>query len=212
MPIAFRCQTCRKKLSTAKRKAGSTVVCPGCGAEVLVPTASTLDPKVARLLATAAVVSDAPAPVVAPLPAGGDADADPQPLPPLPPLPAALPPLPPPADLPPLPPPPPSAPDPIRVVRVARPVAERKPTPAPKSGSRLNDLPLFEREDFADMLEKDTAKEPEDDPLPLPRQRSAPELPDGFLVTRGTATMVMVAVVVLLGLAFAAGFFLGGRG
>jgi hypothetical protein len=98
------------------------------------------------------------------------------------------------------------------VVRVARPVGERKPPPAPKSASKLNDLPLFEREDFADLLEKDTAKEPEDDPLPLPRQRSAPAVPDGFLVTRGTAVMVMVAVVVLLGLAFGAGFLVGGRG
>lgn len=78
--------------------------------------------------------------------------------------------------------------------------------------SKLNDLPLFEREDFAEMLEKDTEEEDEEEPLPLPKE-SPPTTPtDGFLVTRGTATLVMVAVVVLLGLAFAAGFLVGNRG
>lgn len=206
MPIAFRCLTCRKKLSTAKRKAGSTVVCPGCGADVQVPTAATLDPKVARLLATASVAAEvSPAGPEAvpthlpPLSPDAEVEADVELLPP---LPSPLPPV---TDLPPPQPPP-------KVVRVARPAAQSKPTPAPKSASKLNDLPLFEREDFAELLEKDTAKVEDEDPLPLPRQRSAPETPDGFLVTRGTATMVMVAVVVLLGLAFAAGFLVGGRG
>lgn len=180
MPIAFRCQTCRKKLSTAKRKAGSVVTCPGCGSEVRVPTADTLDPKVARLLATAGARGEYEAESPPPAP---NAEFDfregvqppPEPVPPAP-----------------------------KVVMVKRPMP-------PATAAKLNDLPLFEREDFAEMLEKD-AEAKDEDPLPLPKEAPPTTPTDGFMVTRGTATMVMVAVVVLLGLAFAAGFLVGSRG
>lgn len=180
MPITFRCDKCRNKLSTAKRKAGSTVTCPNCGAEVRVPTAADkLDKKVEKLLATAAARAEANGQVAAEAP-------PPEPEPP---------PEPPPA---PVPPPPPAKP----------PVARRaKPAPLP-SPAKLNELPLFEREDFADLLEKDAqASDDEKEPIPLPAE--PPPTADGFLVTRGTATMVMVAVVVLLGLAFAIGYLVG---
>ena len=84
MPIRFRCQACRKTLSTAKRKAGTTVTCPGCGAEVQVPTAVALDPKVERLLATAGGPPEAELP---PLPDAPDPEPVPESPPPLPPLP-----------------------------------------------------------------------------------------------------------------------------
>ena len=191
MPITFRCPSCRNRLSTAKRKAGSLVSCPGCGAEVQVPTASEkLDPQVERLLTTAGGraeyqgESEDPHSIDAPTPDFGP-QADPPPS---------------------EPPPPPKSP----VARRAKPAA--KPGPAPVPQSKLNDLPLFEREDFAEMLEKDAEEAEEEEPLPLPDESEPTAPADGFLVTRGTATLVMVAVVVLLGLAFAAGFLVGNRG
>jgi hypothetical protein len=173
MPITFRCDKCRNKLSTAKRKAGSTVACPNCGGEVRVPTADKLDRKVEKLLASAAARAHANGQPAAEAPI-------PEPEPPAP-----------------VPPPPPAKPPAARRVKPAA-----LPSPA-----KLNDLPLFEREDFAEMLEKDAEAEEGKDPLPLPDEPPPP--PDGFLVTRGTATMVMVAVVVLLGLAFAIGYLVG---
>lgn len=175
MPISFRCPACRNKLSTAKRKAGQTVACPNCQTEVQVPTADTLDPKVERLLATAARSnrSDDAAEAAAPVP------------------------LPVPVPVPPPPPPPPTV--------------ARRPKPAsPPPPVKLNDLPLFEREDFAEMLEKEEEEEP---PQPLPAAPPPPTAPaDHLLVTRGTAIMVLVCVVLLVALAFAAGLMVGSRG
>jgi hypothetical protein len=37
MPICFQCSHCGRRLSTATRKAGQAVVCPGCAREVVVP-------------------------------------------------------------------------------------------------------------------------------------------------------------------------------
>jgi uncharacterized protein YbaR (Trm112 family) len=172
MPISFRCPACRNKLSTARRKAGQTVACPNCQTEVQVPTADTLDPKVERLLATAARTSrsDDSAEPAAPVP-----------------LPVPVPPPPPP------------------------PTVARRPKPAsPPPPVKLNDLPLFEREDFAEMLEKE---EEEETPQPLPAPAPPPAAAaDHLLVTRGTAVMVLVCVVLLVALAFAAGLMVGSRG
>jgi hypothetical protein len=190
MPITFRCQSCRNKLSTARRKAGSTVSCPNCGADVRVPTAAErLDTQAEPLLATAgAGAAHQPAPPTperthdTPPPDFGPTAAGPRPSPP---------------------------PPPAQVVTGKRP----KPSPAPPlQPAALNDLPLFEREDFAELLEQE-AEGSDDEPLPLPKG-PAPSTPpaDGLFVTRSTATMVMAAVLVLLGLAFAAGFLVGSRG
>ena len=62
------------------------------------------------------------------------------------------------------------------------------------------------------MLDEDVESKLEKDPLPLPPEPQQTYPPDTILITRGTATLVMVAVVVLLGLAFAAGFLVGGWG
>jgi hypothetical protein len=43
MPIRFRCPTCDRLLSTARRKAGTRVVCPRCEDEVTVPDADLAD-------------------------------------------------------------------------------------------------------------------------------------------------------------------------
>jgi uncharacterized protein YbaR (Trm112 family) len=176
MPITFRCPACRNKLSTAKRKAGSLVTCPGCNGEVRVPTANEkLDPQVERLLATAAAAAETPKPQVSPFDFREGAQ----------------------------PPSPPPPPEPKPTVKRVKPL-----TPSSKE---LNDLPLFERPDFAEMLEE--AAEEEKEPLPLPTEPARQTKPaDGFVVTRGTAIAVLVAVMALLGLAFTAGFLVGRMG
>ncbi len=81
----------------------------------------------------------------------------------------------------------------------------------------LDDMPLFERPDFENLLDP-VARTP--DPLPLPPSddgipdRSSAAAPghelDAIVLSRTKATLIVVAVVVLLGLAFAAGFLIGG--
>jgi hypothetical protein len=81
----------------------------------------------------------------------------------------------------------------------------------------LDDMPLFERPDFENLLDP-VARTP--DPLPLPPSddgipdRSSAAAPghdlDAIVLSRTKATLIVVAVVVLLGLAFAAGFLVGG--
>lgn len=81
-------------------------------------------------------------------------------------------------------------------------------------------MPLFERPDFEKLLDP-AAHTPDPIPLPLPpaddeiperRKSAAPTRhdPDAIILSRTTATLLVVAVVVLLGLAFAAGFLVAG--
>jgi DNA-directed RNA polymerase subunit RPC12/RpoP len=91
-----------------------------------------------------------------------------------------------------------------------------KPTAKPTARS-LDDMPLFEREDFAKLLDP-AAHTPDPLPLPLPpaddipdrRPAATPHDPDAIVLSRTTATLLVVAAVVLLGLAFAAGFLVAG--
>lgn len=104
--------------------------------------------------------------------------------------------------------------------------ADARPmTPAAKLAGRvpatLEDMPLFERPDFEKLLDP-LARTPDPQPLPLPLpsddgipDRRVPARPpshdpDAIVLSRTTATLLVVAVVVLLGLAFAAGFLVGG--
>ena len=84
-----------------------------------------------------------------------------------------------------------------------------------KPQPKLDDLPLFEREDFAELLDKD-----DDDAVELEESTAAPSRSaatqrvvdaDAVVMSRYTLTMYVVAVVSLLGLAFAAGFLVGGK-
>lgn len=43
MPIRFKCPTCERMLSIARRKAGTRVVCPRCEDDVMVPDADLAD-------------------------------------------------------------------------------------------------------------------------------------------------------------------------
>ena len=159
MPIRFRCTSCSRLLGIARRKAGSVIRCPDCGAEVAVP--------------------NVPRPRVA---ARG--------------------------------------PD--------QPRAERRAAAPPGNGTTHSGeaMPLFERPDFESLLnpavKKATAPPPEPPPPPAAAPaRSPAELPlpepvisvqpydlepVGMIMTRGTLTVMAVVVVVLIGLAFAAGY------
>jgi hypothetical protein len=48
MPIRFRCPTCNRQLSTARRKVGTQVVCPRCEDTITVPEADLCDPRTAE--------------------------------------------------------------------------------------------------------------------------------------------------------------------
>lgn len=95
--------------------------------------------------------------------------------------------------------------------------ARPQPRPPAKRPVTLDDMPLFERPDFEKLLDP-VLHTP--DPLPLPPSddgipdRRATAAPghdaDAIVLSRTTATLLVVAVVVLLGLAFAAGFLVGG--
>ena len=92
-------------------------------------------------------------------------------------------------------------------------VAARAKTPVPAVDP--DSLPLFERTDFERMLEPAVkaareAAEPTEaiaPPTYVPRAGSV----DGFLVLRSTVVVLTAAVVVLIALAFAAGFVMGSR-
>jgi hypothetical protein len=80
----------------------------------------------------------------------------------------------------------------------------------------LEDRPLFERNDFEQMLEPAVrAAKVADEPPPLPTEpKWPPPTPDGgegILILRSTAAVLVAAVVVLLVVAFAAGFLVGSR-
>jgi hypothetical protein len=88
---------------------------------------------------------------------------------------------------------------------VAPPPPAAAPAPSPVD---LENLPLFERDDFVRMLEPPSR---EADPEPTKPEPSKPAPPTGILILPSTATVLVAAVVVLLALAFAAGFLVGSR-
>ncbi len=82
-----------------------------------------------------------------------------------------------------------------------------------KPQPKLEELPLFEREDFAELLDNDDDLELESttvtpaDATPAQRVVEA----DAVVMSRASLTMYVIAVVSLLGLAFAAGFLVGSK-
>jgi phage FluMu protein Com len=175
MPIRFRCASCDKMLSIARRKSGSVVNCPTCQAELIVPT---------ETLATVRIDGNGP------------------PMPPAPPAPTQLP------------------------LPVAKKKKKDKPKgvahPTPDFGPPPKSMPLFERPDFEALLSPNSgspsqpivASSPDMKPVPaaplppMPIPVSQPDEPDVVLVSRGNLTLVAVVMVVLVGLAFAAGYII----
>lgn len=181
MPIQFRCPSCDRMLGIAKRKAGSSVKCPRCAADVRVPA-----------LAGMAVESNGPVGAAPAIPKEPREKKSP------PTAPSAV----------------------VATPRAAN--AERK----------VDSMPLFERPDFESLLnpalEKAKPAAPSN-PAPVPVARresplpSKPYLDDSveeaidvedlsntIILTRRTLTIAVAAVAVLMGLAFAVGYFLAG--
>lgn len=164
MPIRFRCDTCRGKLSIATRKIGTPVECPRCNASMVVPIASQIGEKLTVLL-----MSVGAARYEAEVEANIElAESVPRP----------------------------------------RPVSRSMPKP------NLSEMPLFERADFDTILESSRLTEPKPLPLPDPIAVSPGIDPnhhyDSIFLSRTNATLLAVAVVVSLGVAFGAGYVVRG--
>ena len=178
MPVTFRCDACRGKLSISRRKIGHQVDCPKCGQPVTVPGGESVAEEMTEMLASLQQPTvGSPNAVAAP-------------------------------------------PDPPVTRRAHRPAAKPAPKPQPKATpKRLEDMPLFERTDFDELLDP-ALKRKYDEPEPLPLPDDIPDRriaatppgvdPDAIILSRTTATLFVVAFVVMLGLAFAAGFLIGG--
>jgi hypothetical protein len=199
MPIRFRCQYCHQLLGIARRKAGSTVHCPTCNASLLVPGED-----------EASSEPEIPSPPLAVGPPPANVAGSP-----LPPLPGALAPgtqaeapAPAPAqdlfdrdDF-----------DALLKFSVSGPVEPRKsaassvhtpvpatrnppPEPAPPPLAPLPKLPSVSAEPFV---------------LPRPAVHVPVQLPPGgVLLTPTRATVLTVAVILLVAVAFGAGLVVG---
>jgi len=211
MPIRFRCDYCNKLLGIARRKAGSETTCPHCGYTITVPDLNDDVPDddlVARtelddidaILNPAAARTHEPATV---------------PIPPPPPPSPARPAEPARAERPrPAPVPPP------RQVPMSAPTRPVSTAPTPKVAAPLppGERPLFERD--VDSVLGVSNKSPDRPEPAKPAQRPTSGMDAGSLGTSDggqlvlssqKATVLAVAVVMLLALSFAAGFLLASR-
>jgi phage FluMu protein Com len=180
MPIRFRCPQCDRLLGIARRKAGTQTECPQCGKMVTVPVQDdrTELADLDELLNPAAAANGSARP---------RADAT-RPLPPLPVPPAEV------LDLPPPP----------------------KPFFTAPKPAALNDRPLFEKGDVDAMLglTRPAPDRPALDDGPRAKPVSGMDAlsldgdPPKLVLSPGKATLLAVAVVVLLAVAFAAGYML----
>jgi hypothetical protein len=195
MPIRFRCGYCNRLLGIARRKAGSNTTCPHCGATIAVPTPEQPEPEgddegqpdladIDVLLKADRPVTTAPAP-------SRPATEISAPTP----APTSTP-----------------APAPSRSPPAPKPLPAVEPLPLPEA-----EKPLFER-DVETVLAQDSA--PPDraqERKPKPAATSGPDAmsldpePGHYVLSSQKVTALAVAVVVLLGLAFAAGYFVGSR-
>jgi phage FluMu protein Com len=195
MPIRFRCSYCNRLLGIATRKAGMDTTCPHCGYTITVPVPQEDDGRTERMnledveaaLGRGATEVIQPAALAAPA------------------VPMSLPPSEPPrAEVP----KPAAYPKPA----AAPPPPAPKPRPAPpKPPIDPNDPPLFEK-DMDEILGKTVA--------PVEAERDKPAKVSGMdamslgeparhlVISAQKATFLMILVVVLLVLAFAAGYFL----
>lgn len=196
MPIRFRCPGCDGLLSIARRKAGTDISCPKCAELVIVPTLPDDQTE-----ADMDGVGDA---VEAVAPPRSEPKKEP---------------------------PPKVESKPKRepggvAVKEAPPkveVEKPKPKPAVKPKGEKSDAPLFERSDFEALLNPALEKAKIGEPKPLPlgttekviakaipiSPTGMPEDSQGIFLSRGALTMMVVMGLVLLALAFAAGYLVG---
>jgi len=143
MPIAFRCELCRKKLQVARRKVGTSVECPSCLRTITVPSVGSMSEQLDEVLQAASA---------------------------------------------------------------------RKPDTTSTDQVNLNEMPLFERHDFENLLtpddRADAAKPQTDDTAESP---VLPASTETLTIQRSTLSIAVVCVVSLLGLAFAVGYLVGAK-
>src|SRR5262245_61633659 len=236
MPIRFRCSYCNRLLGIATRKAGMQTTCPHCGNSITVPIPNEDEGKTERVnlddvdallgKSNSATIRDSavaapPAPPAAPAVAPPPGQAQ-QPE-------VMEPEFEEPLSLPASPPQPKKNSAPAKSSAPAKPQAaakapqtapEKAPQPQapppkpskPKKPIDPNNPPLFEN-DIEDILGRTDEPEQEQREKPPPASGlDAMSLGDAsprqITLSSGTATLLMAAVVVLLGLAFAAGYFL----
>jgi hypothetical protein len=209
MPIRFRCSYSNRLLGIATRKAGMQTTCPHCGNSITVPAPPRGEERTERInvedvdellgKSAGAAVKEAPVP-----PAQEVLEPEFE-------EPLSLPPPPPPAG-------------PKRAARAEKPARPTKPEPskgpAPKAKPPRphdpNDPPLFEG-DVDEILGETAAPEAEEreksspatglDAMSLGGSESRP-----ITLSPQTATLLMMAVVVLMALCFAAGYLIAPRG
>jgi phage FluMu protein Com len=223
MPIRFRCSYCNRLLGIATRKAGMRTTCPHCGNSITVPAPPRAEERTERInvedvdellgKSAGATVKEVPAAAPAP-PAPPQARAqeilepefeEPLSIPPSPPPPArkkVSKPTP--------------APEPAAKPAVAKAPAAPKPKPKPPRPHDPDDPPLFEG-DVDEILGETAAPGEEELQKPAPAAGvDAMSLGDAesrpITLSSQTATLLMVAVVVLMALSFAAGYLVAPRG
>jgi phage FluMu protein Com len=214
MPIRFRCAYCNRLLGIATRKAGTETTCPHCGYTITVPVPQEENGRTERInvedveellgnAATEAVPQSVAAAAAAPAQPSPPAAERPRLDPPKPPVPV----YPKPAVSPP-PAPVASPPPPAPKVRPAPPVP--KPPARPSSS---DDPPLFEGDVDAILGTTKPPEEPERAKPPAVSGLDAMSLGEPgrhIVISAQKATFLMLLVVVLMALSFAAGMFLKG--
>jgi hypothetical protein len=186
-------------LGIARRKAGTETTCPHCGGTITVPMPDRPDDRteLAEIDALVNPASAAPAPLPAPLPVPAPASASAVATRPAAPPPSAssAPPAPRPVAPPPKPAPTPPVSDPTSLPESERPLFERDVDAVLGIQHKLDD-------------ELETAK-------PKPKTTAGMDAmslgsePGAIVLSSQTATALVVGVLLLLALAFAAGFLIG---
>ncbi|MFM8274728.1 MAG: hypothetical protein ACKODX_20690 [Gemmata sp.] len=208
MPIRFRCHYCNRLLGIATRKAGTETTCPHCGYTITVPVPAQDDAKTERLdmddvdrLLGNAVTDRVSEPAgnarQQAAPGAGQRNASRAP--------------------------PPSAQEPISLPPDSRQPAKpqnalsatpqlAKAGPSPKPSLRSSDDPPLFEGDVDEILGNTAAPVADERPKPPPTSgqdaMSLGDPPKMLVISAQKATLALGGVVVLLGLAFATGYFL----
>lgn len=188
MPIRFRCTYCNRLLGIATRKAGTETTCPHCGYAITVPVPTEDEAKTERvntddvdqLLGNHAATERMSEPATQVLP-------PPRPEPPK----AA-----------------PAAPAKPKPKAAAAPAPKAEPKPKPPADP--NNPPLFEG-DFDDLFGDTPSALEQERPKAAPTTGtdalSLDDPPGSIVISSQKATLLLCGVVLLLALAFAAGYF-----
>ncbi|MBL8865491.1 MAG: hypothetical protein KF873_09370 [Gemmataceae bacterium] len=198
MPIQFRCPSCDRMLGIAKRKAGTSVKCPRCAADVRVPALAGMAVETNGPVGAAPAIPKAPkeaisatapsAVVTAPRSAPAERKVDSMPLFERPDFESLLNPALEKAK------PAPAIVAPIAAPAKAAPPVPTPPIPAPLPEAR-RERPLPSQPYLDDIAEEAIDVE---------------DLSNTIILTRRSLTIAVAVVALLMGIAFAAGYFLAG--